>query len=92
VNLDRWNALSDQAKQILEDTAIAWEQESYEQLQALREQEDAEMRKRGMRVVELPPDAAEAYLQAAYDEAWGRLKERDPTHYDELRAKFFKDD
>jgi TRAP-type transport system periplasmic protein len=92
VNLDRWNALSDEAKQILEDAAIAWEQESYDMLQALRAEEDAEMRKRGMQVVELEPQAAEAYLLAAYEEAWNRLKERDPTHYDELRAKFFKED
>jgi TRAP-type C4-dicarboxylate transport system substrate-binding protein len=92
VNLDKWNALSEQARQILQDTAIAWEQESYEALQTLRAQEDAEMRKRGMQVVELEPAAAEAYLNAAYDEAWNRLKERDPTHYDELRAKFFKED
>ena len=49
------------------------------------------MKKRGMQVVELPPDAAEAYLAAAYDEAWTRLKERDPTHYEALRAKFFRD-
>jgi hypothetical protein len=50
------------------------------------------MRKRGMQVVELEPQAAEAYLSAAYEEAWNRLKERDPTHYDDLRAKFFKDE
>ncbi|HEX6113041.1 MAG TPA: TRAP transporter substrate-binding protein DctP [Geminicoccaceae bacterium] len=92
VNLDRWNALSEEAKQLLQDTAIAWEEESYEQLQALRAEEDAEMKKRGMQVVELPPEAAEAYLAAAYEEAWNRLKERDPTHYDELRTKFFQED
>jgi TRAP-type C4-dicarboxylate transport system substrate-binding protein len=92
VNLDKWNGLSDKAKQILQDAAIAWEQESYELLQAQRAEEDAEMRKRGMQVVELAPDAAEAYLNAAYEEAWSRLKERDPTHYDDLRAKFFKDE
>ena len=92
INLDRWNALSEEARQILQDTAIAWEEESYRLLQAQREQEDAEMQKRGMQVVELAPDAAEAYLNAAYEEAWNRLKERDPTHYDELRAKFFKED
>jgi TRAP-type transport system periplasmic protein len=92
VNLDRWNALGDEAKQILQDAAIAWEQESYELLQAQREQEDTEMTKRGMQVVELEPEAAEAYLNAAYEEAWSRLKERDPTHYDVLRAKFFKAD
>jgi TRAP-type C4-dicarboxylate transport system substrate-binding protein len=91
VNLDKWNSLSEEAKQILQDTAIAWEQESYELLQAQRKQEDAELKKRGMQVVELPPEAAEAYLNAAYDEAWNRLKERDPTHYDALRAKFFKE-
>ncbi|MGH6897560.1 MAG: TRAP transporter substrate-binding protein DctP [Geminicoccaceae bacterium] len=92
VNLDRWNALSDEAKQILQDTAIAWEEESYEMLRALRAEEDAEMKKRGMQVVELPPEAAEAYLNAAYEEAWSRLKERDPTHYEALREKFFKEE
>ena len=92
VNLDKWNALSEEAKQLLQDTAIEWEQESYELLQAQRAEEDAEMKKRGMQVVELAPAAAKAYLNAAYDEAWSRLKERDPTHYDQLRAKFFKDE
>ena len=92
VNLDKWNALSEEAKQLLQDTAIEWEQESYELLQAQRAEEDAEMKKRGMQVVELAPAAAEAYLNAAYEEAWNRLKERDPTHYDALRAKFFKDE
>jgi TRAP-type transport system periplasmic protein len=91
VNLDKWNSLTDEARQILQDTAIAWEKESYELLQALRAEEDAEMKKRGMQVVELPPEAAEAYLNAAYDEAWNRLKERDPTHYEALREKFFKE-
>jgi TRAP-type transport system periplasmic protein len=61
-------------------------------LQALRAEEDAEMKKRGMQVVELAPTAAEAYLNAAYDEAWNRLKERDSTHYDALREKFFKEE
>jgi TRAP-type C4-dicarboxylate transport system substrate-binding protein len=92
INLDRWNELSDEAKQILQDTAIVWEEESYEQLQAMRAEEDAEMKKRGMQVVELAPAAAAAYLNAAYEEAWNRLKDRDPTHYDELRAKFFKEE
>jgi TRAP-type transport system periplasmic protein len=90
VNLDKWNSLSDEARQILQDTAIAWEEESHEELQALREKEDAEMKERGMQVVELPPEAAGAYLNAAYEEAWSRLKERDPTHYQALRDKFFE--
>jgi TRAP-type C4-dicarboxylate transport system substrate-binding protein len=90
INLDKWNALSDEARQILQDTAIAWEAESFELLQAKRAEEDAEMQKRGMQVVTLPPDAAEAYLNAAYDEAWNRLKGRDATHYEALREKFFE--
>jgi hypothetical protein len=43
-------------------------------------------------VVELPPEAAEAYLNAAYEEAWNRLEERDPIHYEALREKFFQED
>jgi hypothetical protein len=48
------------------------------------------MRKRGMQVIELAPEAAATYLAGAYDEAWNRLKSRDATHYDALREKFFQ--
>jgi hypothetical protein len=48
------------------------------------------MRERGMQVVTLAPEAAEAYLAAAYAEAWHRLESRDATHHDALREKFFK--
>jgi hypothetical protein len=48
------------------------------------------MQARGLQVVELPAEAAEAYLNAAYDEAWYRLKGRDATHSEALREKFFK--
>jgi TRAP-type C4-dicarboxylate transport system substrate-binding protein len=90
VNLDRWQALPEEAQSILQEVAIAYETESYEQGQETRLAEDAEMRKRGMQVIELPPEAAEAYLAAAYDKAWNRLRSRDATHYEALREKFFK--
>ena len=92
VNLDAWQALPEEAQQILQQVAIDYERESYEQAQETRSAEDAEMRERGMQVVELAPDAAEAYLAAAYDEAWSRLESRDATHYEALREKFFKAD
>jgi TRAP-type mannitol/chloroaromatic compound transport system substrate-binding protein len=44
VNLDRWNALGEEARQILQDTAIEWEEESYELLQAQRAEEGMKCR------------------------------------------------
>jgi TRAP-type C4-dicarboxylate transport system substrate-binding protein len=90
VNLDAWQALPEEARQILQQVAIDYERESYEVAQETRMAEDAEMRERGMEVIELAPEAAAAYLAAAYDEAWSRLKSRDAAHYEALREKFYK--
>lgn len=49
------------------------------------------MRRRGMQPVELEGAAAKAYLDAAFEVPWARLKERDPTNYEALREKFFKE-
>ena len=90
VNLDAWQALPEEARATLQQVAIDYERESYEQQQRIRAEEDAEMRERGMQVVTLAPAPAEAYLAAAYAEAWHRLESRDATHHDALREKFFK--
>lgn len=91
VNLDKWNSLSKQARDVLQKATIEYEKESYDFFQDLQKKDDEEMRRRGMQPVELEGAAAKAYLDAAFEVPWARLKERDPTNYEALREKFFKE-
>ncbi len=91
VNLDKWKSLSPASRDLLQKIAIAYEKESLDALEAKRRVEDAEIRKRGMQIVELKGVAAKNYLEGVYRVPWERLKKRDPTNYEALRAKFFKE-
>ena len=54
--------------------------------------EDAEtralMESEGMKVVEMTGEGRDAFLEAAAKSSWDRMRERDPTHVEELRALF----
>ncbi|MDP5348379.1 MAG: TRAP transporter substrate-binding protein DctP, partial [Paracoccaceae bacterium] len=53
VNLEKWNSLSDEAKKILQDTAIEHEKASVEALRVKRDDDFAALEAGGMKVVEL---------------------------------------
>jgi TRAP-type C4-dicarboxylate transport system substrate-binding protein len=95
VNLDSWNALSDEARAILQDAAIEHEKASAEALADLRDEEFAELEAGGMQVVELTGEAAQDYLEAAREKTWERMRrqmERHPMgleHYDALIEHFY---
>lgn len=89
MNLDAFNRLSDEARQIVVDTAIEYERISYEANQQEAASEAAAMEEAGMEVIELTGDQASHFLNTAYDIAWERLKGRDPTHHDALKDVFF---
>ena len=74
VNLEKWNSLSEDARTILQDVAIAHEAESAAKLGALRDSDFAALETAGMEVVTLEGDAAEAYLAAAVSSTWDRMK------------------
>ncbi|EAQ06252.1 MULTISPECIES: TRAP transporter substrate-binding protein DctP [Yoonia] len=74
VNLEKWNSLSDEARTILQDVAIAHEAESAAKLGALRDSDFAALDAAGMQVVTLEGEAAEAYLAAAVSSTWDRMK------------------
>ncbi|OIQ32908.1 MAG: C4-dicarboxylate ABC transporter substrate-binding protein [Alphaproteobacteria bacterium MedPE-SWcel] len=74
VNLDKWESLSDEARQILTDVAIAHEAESAAALGGKRDQDFAALEEQGMQVVTLEGDAAEAYLNAAREKTLARMK------------------
>jgi TRAP-type C4-dicarboxylate transport system substrate-binding protein len=91
MNLDAWNNLSPEAQEILTEAAIEYETESFEAVKAATEAEDKALREGGIEVFELTGAAREKYLADAYRVTWERLKERDPTHHDALREKFFQE-
>jgi TRAP-type C4-dicarboxylate transport system substrate-binding protein len=91
VNLDKWKSLSQASRDLLQKIGIQHEKESYQFFKDLEAKEDAEVQKRGLKIIKLEGAAAKKYLDAAYKVPWERLKGRDATHYNDLRAKFFKE-
>jgi len=65
VNLDSWNALSDESKEILQRVAIEHERDSVEALRAKRDEDFAALEAQGMKVVEIQGEARANYLAAA---------------------------
>ncbi|MFN3686270.1 TRAP transporter substrate-binding protein DctP [Salinarimonas sp.] len=95
VNLERWNALSEEARTILQEAAIEHERESVEALRERRDREIAELEAGGMTTVRLEGEAAARYLQAGREENWARMRglmEQHPMglkHYDRLIELFY---
>ena len=91
VNLDRWRGLDDAARALLTEAALAYEQESLAAMQALAATEDAELRRRGIKVVTLADGPAKDYLAAFDRSTWQRLKGRDASNYQALRQRFVRE-
>ena len=90
VNNDKLNGLSAAQKAYLLKAGLEYEQSSFAAESAITKAEDEKLKADGMKVVELKGEGRKKYLAAAYDIPWKRLKERDATNYDALRAKFYK--
>lgn len=94
VNLDKWDQLSGESQQILQEVAIEHERESAEKLAELAEEQQAALEADGMQVITLEGEVGERYAEAARDATWERMRtqmERHPSgleHYDTLIEKF----
>ena len=76
VNLDRWNSLSDEAKDLLETVAIEWEQKSHDERQADVAKYKNAYIESGMKFVDHSETGGANYLKLAYDSVWARATER----------------
>ncbi len=76
VNLEKWNSLSDEAKQILQDVAVQHEKDSVAALRTKRDEDFAALDEQGMNVVELQGEARADYLAAAREKTWERMREQ----------------
>nr|WP_319249512.1 TRAP transporter substrate-binding protein DctP [uncultured Celeribacter sp.] len=91
MNLDAWEGLSEEAKAIVSQAAIEHEASSYEANVAMNVSEGEALADEGIETITLTGEQETLFLKTAYDIAWSRLKERDPTHHDELKALFFEE-
>jgi len=76
MNVDSWNNLSDESKKIIQDTVIEWEQKSFDDREADREEEIAALQKGGMQMISMSEEAGEKYVQQSIDASWARMQER----------------
>lgn len=91
VNPAKWAKLSPESQKILTDTAVEFEASSYKEWQDKTAEINAKFDKQGMTPVVLEGAARDAYLKAAYDSVWNRLKASGSPDYEKLRALYFKE-
>jgi TRAP-type C4-dicarboxylate transport system substrate-binding protein len=90
INNDKFRSLTPDAQAYLVKAGLEYEKISFEEEAKITKAEDDKLRADGMKVVELKGEGRKKYLAAAFEIPWKRLKERDATNYDALRAKFYK--
>ena len=76
MNLKKWNALAPKTREILQRVAIQHETDSLHALQKVWKDEEAELKKRGIKTVEQSPDAAKRFYAGARSASLARMKER----------------
>lgn len=89
VNPAVWAELSEEARAIITEVAIEYEQISYEAFQEEIAAIDAAVREDGMTVIELEGAARSRFLDLAYDSAWNRMAETATPLLDALRATYY---
>lgn len=94
INLNSWNQLSEESREILQEVAIEHERDSAEQLAELAKEQQQELEEDGMQVFRLEGEARATFSEAAREATWERMRsqmERHPMgleHYDALIEKF----
>ncbi|MEZ5931197.1 MAG: TRAP transporter substrate-binding protein DctP [Alphaproteobacteria bacterium] len=91
VNLERWNALSDEAKAILQETAIAFEPSSHDYFQTYQAELDQKMRDAGIEVIDLEGEVGEAFAASGYETAWERFASKDAAAAAAFKEKFYRE-
>lgn len=90
MNLPRWNQLPANARQIVQDTIAAYERTSYRFFEDEQRRDERKVHDRGVETVSLERDAAQRYLDQAYELIWKRVARQSPEAAPALRAKFYR--
>lgn len=90
MNPAKWEQLSPEARQIIEEVSIEYEQTSHANVAAAIADVDRRSAELGIERVVLEGAARQAFLDAAYGATWDRLKESGSEFYDALRAAYYR--
>ena len=90
INLDRWAALSEEARHILTDEATHYAVEANEWFRDLRIREYAELAATGFRSVSAPDP--KAFRDVAHQVVWERMRKRAPESVEALKPLFYPDE
>lgn len=89
VNLNKWKALPEAARKVLESTAIAHEAESRKYFLTEVKNEMSKLDSLGIKEIKLTGKGAEEYLSKALAVPWARIAKADPSNVERLKAKFY---
>lgn len=89
INPAKWDALSEEAKAVISEAAVEYEKISYDNFQKMAAEITEQVQEDGMKIIKLENEAAEKYLDLAYESAWDRLKQSGSKHYDALRKAYY---
>lgn len=85
MNAGKFDSLSDAARKVLIDAAIAQEAQTMDAYRIQADEEAAEIAKSGVQFVELSADAGAKYKALAHQLVWERLARNAPDNADALR-------
>ncbi len=88
MNGKKWDALPEQARQIIEQAAVEHERATQIDFGAIREREDKILKDAGVQTVEVGNPAL--HRKIAHDLVWERLAGRDPSNVEALKAKLYQ--
>ena len=91
VNQAKWDSLSDEAKAVLQDTAIAFELSSHDFFQTYQQELDQKMQDAGITVIELEGDLGADFAASGYETAWERFASKDEEAAGAFREKFYQE-
>ena len=85
VNMDTWNGLSDEAKQVLEEAATWIEEKNAENID-INAEEAAKQAEAGIEVISFEGETGEAYLAQAQASGWAAVEEIDAALAADLKS------
>jgi TRAP-type C4-dicarboxylate transport system substrate-binding protein len=92
VNQDKWDALPQEAKDVLLNVGAEYEEASIKRMQEAAAIDEQAITDAGVTIYNLEGKAGDAYLNAAYGAAWDRIAEKlDEGTVKELRSKMLKE-
>jgi len=89
INLDAWNELPQQARKILTEQAVIYEQQSRDDLFAILNREVAELEAAGFNSILLQPQVAERWRDFAHEVVWKRFEKSAPESVAVLKPLFY---